>query len=110
MVDHLGELRPPRLGDIGKDPRLGHRAEIALDRRPPARRNEIETDRTREDIAVRDPASDAVRREESLVIFGHALGLAVTADRGAEREPKTRAVRTASSQKRPTHTCTTRED
>src|SRR3546814_20473903 len=83
MVDHLGELRPPRLGDIGKDPRLGHRAEMALDRRPPARRNEIETDRTRENIAVRDTAHDAGRRDAAIVIFGNNPALRVDAHRVA---------------------------
>src|SRR3546814_8152377 len=40
MVDHPGEGLAARLGDIGKDPRLGDAAEIIIGGRPPARSEE----------------------------------------------------------------------
>src|SRR3546814_5112521 len=64
MVDHFGELRSLGLRDIGEDARLGHAAEIALDRRTPARADQIEADGPREDMAVRDAPLDAVLRED----------------------------------------------
>src|SRR3546814_16052095 len=46
----------------------------------------IEPHSARQDMAVRDPALDAVRRNPAIVIFGHDLGLRVDAERRAMRE------------------------
>src|SRR3546814_5016951 len=64
MVDQTCRLVVLGFGDRHQDARLGDPAEIILDRRLPARRDHIETDRTRQHMAVRDPPLDAMRSEE----------------------------------------------
>src|SRR3546814_18529854 len=46
----------------------------------------IEPHCARHDMAVRDPALDAMRRDPAIVIFGHDLGLRVDAERRTMRE------------------------
>src|SRR3546814_4397702 len=70
MVDQTCRLVVLGFGDRHQDARLGDPAEIILDRRLPARRDHIETDRTRQHMAVREPPLDAMRRHPAVIAAG----------------------------------------
>ncbi len=71
MVDHLGELGAPRLGHIGEGAPLRHRPEIVGDGRPPAQSHHVQAGRAGNDMAMRDPVLDRLRRDPPTLVSGH---------------------------------------